>query len=209
METTMNSNGQLRTAAENALKKPTILIPDYKGFTIRTAKKGYLAFKGGFTLPTQATVQDAVNSVDAHFEWEVKRAAWAEEESARRAQEEREREQKVAEKKRAIFAVIQPVRDFAEIHGLDMLRDCIAQLEQEERERNVPENWEELVEICEQIGQKRGEEQWQTNVGDVDVDKYGVTEHLGYNSNMGAYCSKTEYSLQEYINTFKECWLED
>jgi hypothetical protein len=187
-----------------------VVVEDHKGFSIRKCKKGFLAFKTRFQLATQPTVEDAIRSIDEHLEWERQ---W----KLAKEREEAEREIRVANAAKleaqriaAVFACIQPVRDFVESHGLDMLKDCVRQLDAEERERNVPTNWEELVKIAERIGERRVdiESDWGTDqVGEVDVDKYGVIEHRNWNSDEDEYLRTTEYGLQEYIDEFSEDYL--
>ena len=185
-----------------------VLIDNHKGFSVRRSKKGFLAFKGGRNLETRQTVDEAIASIDQYWEQErqaeMRMAVEAEWQAKRRA-EEAERQRK---KLQTVFACIQPIREFAERQGLKILRDCLEQLEQEERDRNVPSNWEKLVEMADQIAEKRSSDDgWRTEVGEVDVDKYGVTEHSYYNSDLDGYALHTEYGLQEYIDQFREGWL--
>jgi hypothetical protein len=48
------------------------IVENYKGFSVRKCKRGFLAFKDGHNLMTQPTVEDAVRSVDEHLERELK-----------------------------------------------------------------------------------------------------------------------------------------
>ena len=191
-----------------------VVVEDHKGFSVRKCKKGFLAFKDGRNLVTQPTVEDAIRSIDEHLEWECKRRLAEEKEKAERAIRVAELEKLQAQKLAAVLACIQPVRDFVETNGLAMLKDCVDQLGLEEQERNVPANWEELVEIAERIGEKRCEEDhcWQKphrQVGEVDVDKYGVVEHRHWNSDIDDYMTDVEYGLQEYIDEFSEDYLPE
>ena len=83
---------------------------------------------------------------------------------------------------------------------------------QEERERNVPANWEELVAICERIKNKQIEN---VGSGEVDVSKYGVIEYTvkdieGDRDVNGKYLTNSgSYGLQEYIDEFKDDWLPE
>jgi hypothetical protein len=82
-----------------------------------------------------------------------------------------------------------------------MLHQCVECLAQEERDRNVPANWEELVDKCEMIAEARME-QWDNHPSDVGVDKYGVTETWETNSYGHDYTDERDYSLEEYIDNF-------
>jgi hypothetical protein len=182
---------------------PKIILEDYKGFTIRECRKGYLAFKAGRQLETCKTIEGAKRSVDSHLEWEVRHAELQRQEkelAEARKREEAERERLRTE---AILACIQPIRDFVAIHGMEMLQDCVEQLEQEELDRNVPPNWESLVEKCEAIGQWFCEHAvCDEDPSDVEVSEYGVIEYYGYNSNFDTYAFTRKYKLEDYVDEY-------
>jgi hypothetical protein len=187
-----------------------VLIDNHKGFSVRRSKKGFLAFKGGRNLETRQTVEEAIASIDEYLERERQVEVARAEQAERQAKLEAETAERARKKLKAVLACIQPIRDFTERQGLKMLQDCLEQLEQEERDRNVPSNWEKLVEMADQIAEKRSSDDgWRTEVGEVDVDKYGVTEHSYYNSDLDGYALHTEYGLQEYIDQFREGWLPE
>jgi hypothetical protein len=63
---------------------PEIVIENYRGFAVRKAKKGFLAFnieavadeggtveKGHKQLSTRDTIEEAKSSVDRYFEWQA------------------------------------------------------------------------------------------------------------------------------------------
>jgi hypothetical protein len=194
-----------------------VVVEDYKGFAVRKCRKGFLAFPKsgpGGNLETRATVEEAVVSIDQHLErerrWKMSMAELAEQQ-AKRAADNAERERKKLER---VIVCIPPIRVFIEKHGLATLRDCVEQLEQEERERNVPANWEELAEICQKIAEWRfrkaeDAEPWENQLNEEpDVTKYGVIEEITYTRNDNPAYTK-EYTLQGYIDGFKEDWLED
>jgi hypothetical protein len=186
-----------------------IVVQDYKGFSIRKAKKGYLAFRGdgrgsGSQLPTCGTVEEAVASVDQYLERERQQAEQnhvRQEEREKRAREEADRQRLKTE---AVRACIQPIRDFAAVHGLTMLDDCLQQLKLEEADRNLPANWEELVNKCEGIAERRQEGGGDDSPYEVSVDKYGVTETWECNSYGHDYTDEYSYGLQEYIDNFPD-----
>jgi hypothetical protein len=205
-----------RPAPEAALDRPRpsweVIIPDYKGYTIRRCRKGYLAFQGGNNLYTCDTVDQAIKSVDRYLECKERQREADRLQEEARIQREREDAERERLKREAVLATIAPIRDFVSRHGLDLLRNCVAQLEQEERDRNVPQNWQALVELCERIGEKRTEEEtdWgHRSVGEVDVTKYGVTEYYNWNSRADCYLSKVKYGLHEYIDRFGAEYLEE
>jgi hypothetical protein len=152
--------------------------------------------------------------VDKHLELERQRTEqdrlWQE------AREKREREEaeRVHQKLKAVLACIQPVRDFTDRLGLNMLRDCLEQLDQEERDRNVPANWQELAEKCERIGewrlaQSEGSAPWENHLdSEPEVTKHGVKEEITYTRDDHPTYTQ-EYSLQEYINEFGDDYDED
>jgi hypothetical protein len=194
-----------------------VVVEDYKGFAVRKCRKGFLAFPKsgpGGNLETRATVEEAVVSIDQHLErerrWKMSMAELAEQQ-AKRAADNAERERKKLER---VIVCIPPIRVFIEKHGLATLRDCVEQLEQEERERNVPANWEELAEICQKIAEWRfrkaeDAEPWENQLNEEpDVTKYGVIEEITYTRDDNPTYTK-EYTLQGYIDGFKEDWLED
>jgi hypothetical protein len=196
-------------SAVNEKYKPEIIVENHKGFSVRKSKKGFLAFRigGGRDLGSRPTVEEAIASIDQYLEQErqaeITRAEKAEELAKERAEEAELARQKLE----TVLACIQPIRDFTAEHGLAMLRDCGVQLEQEELERNVPANWEELVEIAEEIAGRRSEGGCEA-VYDVGVSKYGVTEELTYERDDYPTYS-VDYTLQEYIDAFRDDWLEE
>src|SRR5262249_13249946 len=161
-------------------------------------KKGYLAFRVGCggNLLTQQTIEDAILSIDRHVEWELENERQRKLAEAERAARIAAADKLAAEKRAAVLACIQPIRDFVEIHGLEMLENCVRQLGLEERERNVPANWVELVELAERIAEERGGGWGSDSPGDIDVDKYGATEYFDYISEGDYYGRKVEYGLQ-------------
>jgi len=185
------------------------IVENHKGFAVRKCKRGFLAFKDGRNLMTQPTVEDAIRSIDEHLERERKAAIARAEQAKWQAELEAENAERQRQAVEAVFACIQPIRDFVEQHGLDMLQSCVGRLEFEECERNVPSNWEELVEIAERIGERHCEGDWREEVGEVDVDRYGVIEHRYYNSNCDGYASTVEFGLQEYVDAYKEDYLPE
>ena len=185
------------------------IVENHKGFSVRKCKKGFLAFKDRCQLATQSTVEDAIRSIDDHLERERQAEIARAEQAEWQAKLEAENVERLRMKLEAVLACIQPVRDFVESHGLNVLKDCVQQLELEEQERNVPANWEELVELAERIGEQRCEDEGpdqRDQVGEVDVDKYGVIEHKHWNEYENEYIRTVEYGLQEYIDEFsKDC----
>jgi hypothetical protein len=208
MKTQTENEGEPSTTVENY--QPVIFIENYKGFRVRKSKKGYCAERigGGMNLGSGPTVEDAVTSVDAHLEWQKEQEAKLAEAARQQAEREAERERKAQLRIEAVLACIEPVRRCVESYGLDMLRDCVKQLEYEEAERNVPANWEELVEKCEQIGECRCDGWGSDSPGDVDVNRHGVTESYGWNQELDCYAEEIHYGLQEYLDNF-ESSLED
>jgi hypothetical protein len=183
-----------------------IVIAAHKGFAVRKVKKGYLAFKidgGGRTLPTCATPEEAVTSVDQYLEEERQRVEQERQEQEAREQRWREEAERQRFKTETVLACIRPIRDFVAVHGVTTLKDCVEQLDQEERERNVPANWEELAELCAIIGEKRSQND-ETQVGEVEVNEYGVTEFTHWNSREDRHMDSNSYGLQEYIVDFYE-----
>jgi hypothetical protein len=68
--------------------------------------------------------------------------------------------------------------------------------------------------IRERIPEKRqgNDSGWDDHYGDVedvDITKYGVTEHIGWNSDLETHDSHCEYGLQEYVDRFEELLLGD
>lgn len=193
--------------------KQIIMIEDYKGFAIRKAKKGYLAFKGSRSLPTCDTVEEAVASVDQHIEWERQRVEWNRREQEAREQREQEEAERERIKTEAVSACIQAVRDFVRTHGMGLLHDCVNQLDREEDERNVPANWEELVKICEAIaawryGEAEDSEPWENHLDEEPgVSKYGVIEEITYTRDDHPTYTR-EYTLEEYIDDNLEYYKE-
>jgi hypothetical protein len=204
-------NVQTQISEEQKAVDFAVVLENHKGFSVRKCKKGFLAFKDGRNLCTQPTVEDAIRSIDEQLEWENRRRLAEEERKAEQTLREARLAKEEAQKLVAILACIRPVRNFVESHGLAMLKECVQQLELEERDRNVPANWKELVEVAERIGELRCEEDnWQKpdrQVGEVDVDKYGVVEHRHWNSDADEYMTDVEYGLQEYIDEFSEDYL--
>jgi hypothetical protein len=194
--------------------KPEIIVENHKGFSVRKSKKGFLAFKisGGRDLGSRPTIEEAIASIDQYLEQErqaeITRAEQAEELAKERAEEVELARQKLE----TVLAVIQPIRDFVAAHSVATLKDCVEQLDWEERDRNVPANWEELVEIADKIADKRIEYDsgmWRTDVGEVEVTQYGVVEHSHWDQEENDYLVSEEYELQEYIDAFKEDYLEE
>jgi hypothetical protein len=215
-QTTLSASPSAISDADLPVNLPAIdvVVENYKGFSVRKCRKGFLAFPksgGGGNLETRSTVEEAIAWIDQYLERERQAAIFRAGLAERQAKLQAEKAEVARQKLEAVLACIQPIRDFTEKHGLKMLQDCLEQLEQEERDRNVPANWEELVEIADQIAEKRSSDDgWGTDqVGEVDVDKYGVTEHRYYNSDFDGYALHTEYGLQEYIDEFKEDFLPE
>jgi hypothetical protein len=197
-----------------------VVVEDYKGFAVRKCRKGFLAFRigGGRDLGSRSTVEEAIASIDQYLEQErhaeIVRTRQAEEHAEEQAKHAAEKAEQARQKLEAVLACIQPIRDFTDKHGLTMLRDCIERLKHEEAERNVPANWEELAEICQKIAEWRfrkaeDAEPWENQLNEEpDVTKYGVIEETTYTRDDNPTYTK-EYTLQGYIDGFKEDWLED
>ena len=188
-----------KEATEIANKKtPSRLAPvtieEYKGFTIRTSKKGLLAEKSGGNLGSYRTIEQVRQSIDRQIEI----GAWRKQQQEELAQRKREQEEQEAKKLTEVLAVIPPIREFEKVHGLELLERCVALLKQEERERNVPENWEELANLCECVGDKLSE------YITIEVSKFGVVEKQGYNSDFDAYAVELEFGLQEFLDRHSE-----
>jgi hypothetical protein len=166
--------------------------------------------KGRKQLATCDTIEEAKASVDRCFEWQAgypQREASRKEEVEKLQREREERERIAREEKerihQGVLACIQPIRDFVAVNGITMLRQCIECLDQEDRDRNVPANWQELADRCERIGEYLTEHDWCDNIGQVDVDKYGVTVHSNYdNRHTYDYLTHREYGLEDFIDEY-------
>jgi hypothetical protein len=184
--------------------KTEIIVENHKGFAVRKCARGFLAFPktgGGGNLATKPTVEEAIATIDQEIELRRRREADETEWRAQHAKRAAEKAEHDRQKLETVLANIEPIRDFTERLGLNMLRDCLTQLEREEQERNVPVNWEELVEICERITDIR---EGNAEGGEVAVSKYGVTEHLEHESYGEYYEKDYSYTLQEYIEAYPD-----